>query len=213
MVPEQTSRRIWARRACFGTIALLGLTPDGVATGTKGPTTLDCGINALFMLLRLEGVPSTLDRIRSTLPLRNPAGYSMTELAIAARSLGVDVEGVRFVKGDKPLTHAAIAFLKVGNEGHFAVLRPVGTTGTMVQVIDPPSHPWIADYDRLFAAKQWTGRIIVAQGPRIARKGPLIVVALAGICLIAIAVYRRPRFPRAGAAKSVARPAGASFPS
>ena len=126
-------------------------------------TSFDCGVNALYVILRLESRPVTIDRLLSALPARHPDGYSMAELSAASRSLGLSLEGVRFVKGDKALDRPAIAFFKDEKGGHFAVLRPVGTTGTMVQVIDPPSAPWIADYDRVLASKPWTGRILILQ--------------------------------------------------
>ena len=93
-------------------IALFTFAATAGAAGPEETTNLDCGVNALFILLRLEGRPVTLDRLGSALPPRYPDGYSMAELASAAGSLGLDVEGVRFASGDTVLTRPAIAFLK-----------------------------------------------------------------------------------------------------
>ena len=128
-------------------------------------TTLDCGVNALFVLLHLEGRPIPYDRLESALPHHRPDGYSMAELAAASASLGLPLDGVKFVKGDRPLDRPAIAFFQNARGGHFAVLRPVGTTGTMVQLIDPPHVPTIVDYDRVLGLKGWTGRILVPSTP------------------------------------------------
>jgi ABC-type bacteriocin/lantibiotic exporter with double-glycine peptidase domain len=161
------------------------------ASESEETTKLDCGVNALFVLFRLEGRPVTLDLLESALPRRHPDGYSMAQLAAAARSLGLVLDGVRLAKLDKPLTRPAIAFLKDGKAGHFAVLRPVGTTGTMVQVIDPPSAPWIADYDRLLSAKAWTGRVLVVREASTIRNAlPLLSLVTALILLVAGLSYR-----------------------
>ena len=113
----------------------------GVATADtyEEAATLDCGINALVVLSHLAGQPLTFDRLESMLPAsRHPEGCSMAELAAASGALGLPLEGVLFGKGDVPLSRPAIAFFQDGKAGHFAVLRPVGTTGTLVQVINPP---------------------------------------------------------------------------
>lgn len=141
MRPDAVATRPPALRAALISILLLTPPPRAAAAGPEEATRPDCGVNALFVLLRLEGVPVTLDRLEATLPRRQPDGYSMAELAAAARSLGLSLEGVRFDRGDRPPDRPAIMFLKDGQGGHFAVLRPVGTTGTMVQVIDPLRRP------------------------------------------------------------------------
>ncbi len=182
----------WQGAALVGFVAF-ALAGSVRAARADETTKLDCGVNALFILLHLEGRPVTLDRLLSGLPPRRPDGYSMAELVTAARSLGVDLEGVHFARGDKALTRPAIAFLKQGKGGHFAILRPVGTTGTMVQVIDPPSPPWIADYDRVLAAKPWTGRILVARKPWIVRNVVPLLMAVAGAFLLVAAFRHRLR--------------------
>ena len=87
----------------------------------------------------------------------------MAELAVAARTLGFGLDGVWLDEGDNVLTRPVIAFLKTARGGHFAVLRPVGTTGTMVQVIDPPGVSRIVYYTEVLSATSWTGRIYRAR--------------------------------------------------
>ena len=119
----------------------------------------------------------------------------MAELKAAAKLLGLDLEGVRFDKRDTALDRPVIAFLKDAKGGHFAILRPVGTTGTMVQVIDPPHAPWITDYERLFASKPWMGRILVPSDPWIVQNAaPLI--ATGGLLLLVAAFWHRLRSAR-----------------
>src|SRR5262249_50665333 len=99
---------------------------------------LDCGPNSLYLLLQLSGYRADLDTLKRLLPSRPPPGYSMLELKAAARANGLRLRGIRFGKRDVPLDRPAIAFLNHSGSGHFVVLRPVGVTGTMVQIIEPP---------------------------------------------------------------------------
>jgi hypothetical protein len=161
---------------------------QGLGAAERAPTAkTDCGVHALYVLLHLKGHPVSIDRLEEVLPPRREDGYSMAELSAAADSLGLYLEGVRFARGDKPLDHPAIAFLQDARGGHFTVLRPVGTTGSMVQVIDPPHAPWITDYDRLFDARPWTGRVLM---PRerwpVRRTLSLLLAGLTGVLFLAL---------------------------
>ena len=146
---------------------------------------LDCGQNSLFILLRLSGLEVSVDRLKSTLPPQHPSGYSMTELISAAEASGLGLEGVRFDKGDRPLDRPAIMYLADGGGGHFAVIRPVGTTGTMVQVIDPPYAPRIVDTSRLFESGTWTGRVLIARDPWPSRNRSTLGAAIGGFAVLA----------------------------
>jgi hypothetical protein len=173
-------------------IALLAFAqPVGTRASDVGERMrLDCGVNALFILLHLEGRPVTIDRVVSVLPPWRPDGYSMTELSRASGALGLSLEGVRFTKGDEPLARPAIAFIKDAKGGHFMVLRPVGTTGTMVQVIDPPSAPLMTDYDRLLASRPWTGRILLPCDPWPVGYAIPLVLAGVGVPLVSFWFWR-----------------------
>ncbi len=179
-------------------VALALVPTSGAQTAGPGQETqLDCGANAeLFILLQIEGAPVNLDRLEAVLPPRRRDGYSMAELADAVRSLGLSLEGVRFVQGDKALDRIAIAFTKDSKGGHFLVLRPVGTTGTMVQVIDPPHAPQVIDYDRLLESRAWTGRILLPRDAWPVRYA--VPLVLAGLCvpLVPFAVWRQMRSSR-----------------
>jgi ABC-type bacteriocin/lantibiotic exporter with double-glycine peptidase domain len=144
-------------------IAFCDTTVGTCKAGPEEKTKLDCGVNVLFILLRLEGRSIEFDRLESALAPRNPAGSSMAELAGASASLGLTLDGIRFDKDSQPLAKPAIAFFKDSRGGHFAVLRPVGTTGRMIQVINPPYVPFIADRDQVVAQKAWTGRVLVSR--------------------------------------------------
>jgi hypothetical protein len=68
---------------------------EGVIQDESKP--IDCGVNALFLLLDLEGRTVTLDRLESTLPPPHPEGYSMAELAQTSAGLGLSLDGIRFM--------------------------------------------------------------------------------------------------------------------
>ncbi|APW61420.1 hypothetical protein [Paludisphaera borealis] len=70
---------------------------------------------------------------------------------------------------------------------HVTVLRPVGTRGTMVQVIDPPAPPWITDYDRLFINNVWTDRILIPRPPWYSPAGATGRMAMAGMASVVAA--------------------------
>jgi len=185
---------ITCHQAILGVVGLLGLAVSLRAGQERGEEAArDCGVNALFVLFRLERHPVSLDRIISALPPRHQDGYSMRELATAAACLGLELEGVRFGKGDKTLDRPAIAFFKSAKGGHFAVLRPVGTTGTMVQVIDPPRVSRIVDYTQVLSAKSWTGRILIARDAWAARNKIPLLNALAGCVLLVMGLNHRLR--------------------
>jgi hypothetical protein len=83
-------------------------------------------------------------------------------------------------------------FLKDGKGGHFAVLRPVGTTGTMVQVLDPPNAPWIGDCTQVMSTKAWTGRVLIARDPWPYRHVLAAALASAGLSALALSRVRMP---------------------
>ncbi len=164
-----------------GWLALLALPIAGAgdppASMTYEP---DCGFNALFLLLELEGRgvdPATLER---RLPVRTPDGYSMAELIRAASASGLELEGVRIGPGDPPPRRPAIAHFRTDKGGHFAVVRPVGSTGSLVQLFDPPYDPRVVDRAELASNPSWTGQILIP-------KGGISPLWSAILCLAAIA--------------------------
>jgi hypothetical protein len=59
-----------------------------------------------------------------------------------------------------------IVFLKRPQHGHFQVVRPVGHTGKLAQVIDASSSPEIVDRLAMFTSPEWTGIALVPdRGP------------------------------------------------
>ena len=183
MVGRLSPLEIRGRMGRWRWLGLIGLSLVAGFARAAETTKLDCGINSLFVLLKLEGREATIPQIEAALPPRRPDGYSMAELAAAASRFGLDVEGVRCEQKDRPPDRPAICFIKDAKGGHFAVFRPVGVTGTMVQVIDPPFVPWIVDFTEVAAAKSWMGRVLVVRQPGLSQ-WVVPAVLLVGLALI-----------------------------
>lgn len=124
-------------------LGLLGQPPetDSPATTEVTGSTFDCGPNALYLLLRSSGIDVRMEAIERALPPRHSDGYSMAELRDAARACGLSLRGIRIGPDDVPLDRPVIAHMDQGRSGHYVLLRPIGRTGTMVQVIEPPVAP------------------------------------------------------------------------
>lgn len=124
----------------------------------------DCGVRALYILPNVEGHRVGLDRIETALRSpHDPRGHSMAELQAAAAACGARLRGLRFEPSDTRPDRPFIAFVEEAGEGHFLVVRPVGSTGTMIQLIEPPFAPRVVDYERFVRGRAWTGRSLVAE--------------------------------------------------
>jgi ABC-type bacteriocin/lantibiotic exporter with double-glycine peptidase domain len=153
----------------------------------------DCGTVALYHLLRLEGRSVDPDRLREALGASGPEAHSFRQLISAGRRFGLTLDAVVLPKQRPSIDGPTLIFLKSGPEGHFVVVRPIGHTGLLWQVIDGERIPAVADAQRLFRSQSWTGLALV---PR--RKNYLLLFAVGVVfcCAIALAIvawYRRRR--------------------
>ena len=159
------SGRILVRRFIpIVTILVVGVligTPVKSAETQQDPS--DCGAKSLVLLLSLLGHKISIQDVLATLPPNRAQGVSLSDLQASARALGLRLRGVNLDARNIPLTKPAIAFVKLQDSGHFVVLRPVGVTGKIVHDIDPPSAPFIMDYDRLLGGAAWTGRVLIPE--------------------------------------------------
>ena len=121
----------------------------------------DCGPRCLFLLARLEGRKLAPADVSSALPGGRSRHYSLAELRSSASKIGLDLSGVRLSGGTSAPDRPALAFLKRGAHGHFVVVRPVGHSGNLVQVIDPNEKPVVVDAKVLYASPEWTGLALV----------------------------------------------------
>jgi len=142
-------------------LATLTLSPTQ-ANGSAQPESSipDCGTVALYNLLRLKGIDVNVPQIEAHLPAPTAAGRSMRDLRDAARELGLKLSAISLKEAgaiDRPM----LAFLKDGARGHFVVIRPVGHTGRLAQVIDLDQPPRVVDKSALFSDRTWTGFALV----------------------------------------------------
>lgn len=147
----------------IGLIAVLAITRTPVLVDPAAPS--DCGPMALALLLRLEGFPGDARSIASHLPPRDPRGFSMLELREAAGPLGLKLTGVEIGRGDPTPDRPILALLDKKPDGHFVVVRPVGRTGKLVQVIDPVGRLEVLDASALYASPDWTGLALIPTRP------------------------------------------------
>ena len=150
----------------------------------------DCGPVALYALFRLEGRPTSIEAIAARLPKPRPESHSMRQLRDASRSLGLILDGAYLGKDTGPIDRPMIVFLKVDREGHFLVIRPVGHTGKLVQVIDANQPTRVMEKAELIASDQWTGLVLAprrANWPMLASLG---LLGSTGLGLLAFAFSR-----------------------
>lgn len=125
----------------------------------------DCGVNSLYLLLRLHSRDVNLSDLRRALPHPGMDGLSMADLQSAASSHGVSLRGTRLRREDFPLDRPIIALLRTEDDGHFVVLQPVGATGTMAMILDFPRPPKIVDHASLSDSEDWNGLALVPVRP------------------------------------------------
>ncbi len=145
-----------------------------------------CGMYALYHLARLEGVGVPADRIATVLPPLHPDGYSMKDLRDAAGRLGLGLQGVSLGREPGAIDRPMLAFLKLSDHGHYVVVRPVGHTGRLVQVIENAGDPLVVDSSMLFASPRWTGTVLLPH-----RTNWPVVLSSALIGLVGLSLVRR----------------------
>ncbi len=137
-------------------VSILAATDD-----SSTPEPWDCGAKALYQMLRLEGRPVELSRLIELLGPSTSEGRSFLSLRRAAGECGLNLEAVALSKSQSSLNGPALAFIRGENEGHFLVVRPVGHTGRLVQILDGDNDPSVIDVESLRASPAWTGLILI----------------------------------------------------
>ena len=122
----------------------------------------DCGVNALYLLLRLQAVDVDLGQLRQALPDTSANPLSMADLQSVARRYGVSLRGRRINFQATVIDRPSIALLRSNDgRGHFVVLEPIGSQGTMVKILDFPRPIHVVDFASLAKSSAWTGLILV----------------------------------------------------
>jgi hypothetical protein len=183
--------------ALVSLIVLAGLSGLETSSSTEpGFQAPDCGVHSLYLILQLTGHPADLSQIDRALPARRDDGYSMAELQAAARANGLRLQGVKLGPHDFPLDRPVIAYTHRHRPGggHFIVIQPVGVTGTLVQILEPPYPPQVIPYDNLIALHPLPLPVLIPRSP-IDMARSLGTIAGGTILLGALAawLYRRSR--------------------
>ena len=136
-------------------------TVKGADDEPRGAPSTDCGLLALFCLLRSEGVPVDLAELEPRIGAPPEGGRSMRELREVAQGFGLQLVGVRLDGAAEAMDRPMILHLNRGNHGHFVVVRPVGRSGKLVQVLDNGRPPMVIDAEELAGSKEWSGLALV----------------------------------------------------
>ncbi len=159
---------------CLIVIAItpcLATGPDDVAA-SEGAS-VDCGTMALGALLMLEGRAAAPETLLARIGPSSSEGPSLKQLRDAARSFGLSLRGVRLNDDEQAIDRPMIVFLKRPPHGHFQVVRPVGHTGKLAQVIDSNTSPDVVEKRAILSSAEWTGIALVPdrRAERLARIG------------------------------------------
>lgn len=152
----------------------------------------DCGTRSLYAILRLEGRSCDLTALSASLPSPAPLdGYSLLQLREAARRCGLDSMGVALKRSESACDRPILAYVKRNGHGHFLVVRPVGHTGRLVQVIDGYRPPEVLDAADLYASPEWTGLALIPTRPNWPAWIAATVAAAGVLALAATWPFRR----------------------
>lgn len=151
----------------YSCLLALALQLVGVARGDDEAAgiddVVDCGTLSLGALLTLEGYPVEPDLLLARLRASSPAGPSLEELRDAAATYGLRLRGVHLDKDERAIDRPMIVFFRRTGHGHYQVVRPLGHSGKLVQVIDPNWSPAVVDKAALFSAPEWTGIALIPE--------------------------------------------------
>ncbi len=120
----------------------------------------DCGTLSLYMLLGLERNLVDFPALAAAMPGGPYRSHSLKELGEVAGRFGLTLCGRQLSSESFPRDRPLIAHLDRKPHGHFVVVRFVGHSGHLVQILDPSDVPRIIDLDKLIASPEWTGMVL-----------------------------------------------------
>ncbi len=123
---------------------------------------LDCGTMTLSVLLNLSGRRASFDEVSNSLSSASDHGHSLLDLQEVATRFGLHTTGYQWQDHRSRPNKPCISLVRnFDGSGHFILLNPVGRSGTLVQIVDPPLHPRIVDFADLAEYYDWTGEILM----------------------------------------------------
>lgn len=151
----------------------------------------DCGVLSLYNLMRLEGHNTGLKSLDAA--LSSKTNCSLQDLRHAASKISITLTGVSIPKSSMTPDRPFLAFINRGRHGHFVVIRPVGHTGKLVQVLDPNTNPVVVDYSTIVSSANWSGYALVPQRLSDYLSSLFLVIyAIVGTCFIRAYWMRSP---------------------
>ena len=146
----------------------------------------ECGVNALYIFLRLRGTDCALDQIRQKLPL-TAQGANMLDLQRVASEHKVDTAVVSLSPEQFEDTVPFIARVKAvgtGFEGHYVVVTRV--TGDQVDLLDSTAGGSVT-MPRATFERDFSGYALVeAGGPS---GGKWLRIVLAVVCAVELVLF------------------------
>ncbi len=121
----------------------------------------DCGIVSLYHMLTMSGINVDMIDLERSLPDPRSDGYSLQELIDCAKANRFSLMGIQLPGTDLAPQKQAIVFMDRKTHGHYIVIRPVGRSNRLVQVLDADGQPTIVDYEILRNKPDWTGIALV----------------------------------------------------
>jgi ABC-type bacteriocin/lantibiotic exporter with double-glycine peptidase domain len=149
---------------------------------------LECGLDALILYSRLIGYPQDRALVRSSLgPVVPGRGYSMLQLQEAGRGLGIPLRGVRLNPEASNLQTPIIILCRLGEHFHYRVLRPIGHSGRVVQILDPSYEtPFVLDYETVRRSAEWTGYALIPSSHSASWVITIITITIISLILVYI---------------------------
>jgi len=167
------------RQFIYGAL-FAALNPIAVIAGAEPPEP-SCGAMCILVLARLQESTVDLPAIQAELGPPSFAGHSIKQMASALEALGMPCSAVSVLPSDWPIQGMGIFHTQNGERGHYVVVRPVGHSGQLAQVLDPTGSVLVEDYEALAQAPGWTGSCLLIHSPRT-KHGLTAVTTVATAC-------------------------------
>ena len=173
------------------------------STAPDKPELYECGVLSLYTFLRLNNVAVKLQDLDDVINPSQTDGHTLKELRDAGKKFGLRLIGVHLRKG-QTISAPVIIYFKSGRHGHYAVLRPVGHTGKLVQLMDTLAPvPEVSDFSVVTSRTDWTGICLMRKDVDVVSMLTFLVGCLTvGISVFGIVLKLSRGFRnRSGAAK------------
>lgn len=132
----------------------------------------------MYIFLKISKYEYSLDTVKNSLPANSPDGYSMQDLCVTGNKLGLDLAGVKITDDAFVFEEPSIVLLKGGKNGYYVVVRPIGRSGKLIQIIDPAGSIEVVEWRALRKSSYWTGLALM---PRRAIRFQTRVIMIASI--------------------------------